>query len=258
MRPAALAALILCFSCQFGPSASERWAARGADRSEPGATVSDADIVAKRVGALRQRLDVDLPRPDATTGRRCPEETMAHTPGSRLPLRTRDVRVDRRQLLPLRLTQAFTSESIASARRDIDSSEMGAPGTMLGEATPSIEHWRYLAEFQIEVYRSPKLFRRKDAPRSEWAPGILTGALVVYDALEKRALCQTSVSVHVSGEGQPIRKRLRDAVRERLTGELERRARNELERALAELSNRLVLEPSAASAPAALLAEISR
>lgn len=246
MRRAAFGAILLCFSCDLGPTATERWTARRADASAMATNTETSPSTRQALARLRERLDTELPRPEQTVGRRCPDESLAHGAAS-LPLRTRDVRQDRRQLLPLRLMQTFTSPSIAEARAALDAEAADS-------ATDVLERLSYVAELQIAVYRAPKLFRRKDAPRSEWAPGVLTGDLVVYDAAEKRALCQAPISVIVSGDGEPIRSRTRDVVRERMTAELERRSRAELERALLELSRRFTLEP--ASGAPGMLAEL--
>jgi hypothetical protein len=248
MRFAAFGALALCLSCKFGPTRTERWSARRDAIPAASASAMRDDAALVRVAALRERLDAELPLPGESVGRRCPDEVMPHARGATIPLRPRDVRVDRRQLLPLHLIQSFTSESVGRARAAIDAEGASVP-------PDALDGLRYLAEFQIAVFGSPKLFRRKDAPRSEWAPGVLTGDLVVYDAVEKRALCRARVSVRVSGDGEPIRKRLRDVVRDRMMNELERRTRTELERALGDLTRSFTLE-APNGAPAAMLAEL--
>ena len=208
------------------------------------------------LGSLRTRFGTELPAPSAEGRRRCPDETLANAAYAPLPLRLRDVRRDRRQLLPLRLTQTLSTASALAVAEHLRAGDERAAGGL--EPLLKLADSRYLAELLVEVYQAPKLFRRKDAPRSEWSAAVLNGRLVVYDLIEARPLCHAPIDVRISGDGQPIRRRLRDATRERMTFELERTTRAELERALRTASNAFTLEPWSDAGQSPLLAELSR
>ena len=252
MRAPLLVCVGLCLACtRARAGVADEPRARDAE-AVSSAVASDARALSN--GVLRTRFGSELPLPsEASSRRRCPEETLAQA-GPALPLRLRDVRSDKRQLLPLRLTTTLTS---TSARRVGDYLRAGEGE---GETTPpsSLAELRYLAEFAIEAYTAPRLFRRKDAPRSEWSSALLAGRLIVYDVIEGRPLCDSRIDARISGEGRPIRRALRDATRERMTSELERSARAELERALATMSSAFRLEPWPDAAGSLALADLSR
>jgi len=257
MRWLTISAAIACAGCQFSreppPLASARAAETALDRA-PGRAEKPHD---EALFLVRSRFGAEPPLPTSTGRTRCADEALARD-ATRLPLRLRDVRADRRQILPLRLSLALTTESAARATRLSDPNQAfelsAGPLSPTREEVERLSKLRYLSELQIDTYRAPKLFRRKDAPRSEWAPGVLSGNLVVYELERFGVLCQTKISVIVSGEGEPIRRRLRDTVRERMTNTLERDVRRELERALAGISGAFSLEPSPSAAQPLLLA----
>jgi hypothetical protein len=102
----------------------------------------------------------------------------------------------------------------------------------------------YLAELRIEDYSEPRLFRRKDAPRSEWAAGLVAGRVVVFDLEAKRAICQAPLMARGDATSAPIRRRLREMTRERLRQELQDRSWSAMQSALASITSRLALPPS--------------
>lgn len=258
MRWLTISALFACAACQF--AREPRPLARQASKLEPSGEARPSATDTARDEAtflVRSRFGTVPPLPADVLRSRCTDEALERTE-TPLPLRLRDVRADRRQILPLRLTLALTTESAARATRLVDPNQ--ALDGSVGAAAPDREQLerlaklKYVSELQIETYRAPKLFRRKDAPKSEWSPAVLSGKLVVYELSGFRALCQASISVLVSGDGEPIRRRLRDTVREKMTSELERRVRSELETALAGISGAFSLEPSPTAAKPLLLA----
>jgi hypothetical protein len=135
-----------------------------------------------------------------------------------LAVRVEDARVERRDLLPLDLSTALRSEASAQS------------------AQP-----RYLAELLVDGYSAPRLFRRLNAPRSEWAAGSLQGRLVVHDLSEHRILCQVSLRAKGNADGAPIRRRLREDTRRSLERKLYGRVREAMETALGSISSVLRL-----------------
>lgn len=258
MRWLTISALIACSACQLAreprPRPHQGPPPELAAGAQPAATDSVRD---EALFLVRSRFGTEPPLPENAQRRRCTDEALERGE-TRLPLRLRDVRADRRQILPLRLTLSLTTESAAQATRLSDPNQaLDAPGAARAPDRDGIERLatlRYVSELQIDTYRAPKLFRRKDAPRSEWSPALLSGTLVVYELSGLRALCQAPISVLVSGDGEPIRRRLRDTVREKMTAELERRVREELERGLASISGAFSLEPSPSAVKPLLLA----
>jgi hypothetical protein len=255
MRWLPISALVACTACQFAREPRPRpnpAPSLGLEAKAPAAAADTARDEA--IFLVRSRFGTEPPLPGDAPRTRCTDEALDRAE-TRLPLRLRDVRADRRQILPLRLRLALTTESAARATRLVDPNQaLEAPGSASAQAREEREQverlakLHYVSELQIDTYRAPKLFRRKDAPRSEWSPAMLSGKLVVYELSGFRALCQAPISVLVSGDGEPIRRRLRDTVREKLTTELERRVREELERALAGISGAFSLEPSPTAA----------
>src|SRR5688500_4749086 len=236
----------LCCACARAPAGSEQAARAPAAQTRAETESVESERRAVALGLLRTRFGAELPRPSAEGRRRCPDETLTNPASAPLPLRLRDVRLDRRQLLPLRLTHRLSTASALSVAEHLRAGDERAAGERAaGELDPLLKlaDSRYLAELLVEVYQAPKLFRRKDAPRSEWSAAVLNGRLVVYDLIEARPLCDAPIDVRISGDGQPIRRRLRDVTRERMTAELERTTRAELERALRTASSAFTLEP---------------
>ena len=257
MRVLVLGWLASCLSCACAraPAGSEQSAGALAAQTRAETESVESERKAVALGLLRTRFGAELPRPSAEGRRRCPDETLTNPASTPLPLRLRDVRLDRRQLLPLRLTNTLSTASALSVAEHLRAGDERAAGEL--DPLLKLGDSRYLAELLVEVYQAPKLFRRKDAPRSEWSAAALNGRLVVYDLIEARPLCDAPIDVRISGDGQPIRRRLRDVTRERMTAELERTTRAELERALRTASSAFTLEPwSDAGRP--LLAELSR
>jgi hypothetical protein len=250
-----LASVLTC-SCARAPAGSEQSARAPAVQTRAGTDGAESERKAVALGLLRTRFGAELPRPSAEGRRRCPDETLTSPASAPLPLRLRDVRLDRRQLLPLRLTHTLTTASALSLAEHLRAGDERSAGDL--EPLLKLADSRYLAELLVEVYQAPKLFRRKDAPRSEWSAAVLNGRLVVYDVIEARPLCDAPIDVRISGDGQPIRRRLRDVTRERMTSELERAARAALERALRAASNAFTLEPWSDDGRSPLLAELSR
>lgn len=258
MRWLTISAMIACSACQFAREPAPRprpaQAAALEAQAQTGSTDPSRD---EALFVVRSRFGTEPPLPGNAQRSRCTDEALDRTETA-LPLRLRDVRADRRQILPLRLTLSLTTESATQVTRLADPNQAldAADGsrTLDRERIERLARLRYVSELQIDTFRAPKLFRRKDAPRSEWSPALLSGNLVVYELSSFRVLCQAPVSVTVSGDGQSIRRRLRDTVREKMTSELERRVREELERALAGISGRFSLEPSPGGVKPLLLA----
>lgn len=263
MRVLAAAGFVACLSCQVAPQASGRNTPAAASSAPNADTAREEEQRrAALLARVRARLEVQLPRPAAGPRQRCPDETLATAESEPLLVRVRDERADQRQLLPLRLRERLSSASWLRLAERL----AAEPGTPQGAASAADEltelerlaDQRHLAELELLEYRAPKLFRRKAAPRSEWSDGVLMGRLVVYELGAPRALCQAPLEVRVSGDGQSIKRRLRDVTRERMTAELERGARLELGRALASITRAFRLEPGPDGAQRPLLAELSR
>ena len=174
-------------------------------------------------------------------------------PGHTLVLRTHDARAEARTPLSLQLVTALSSDEFAKIVPHFSGGaaalwdpQSAAPrttedGALALDALDALAKRPYLAELRIETYSEPNLFRRKDAPRSEWNPGVIAGRLVVYDLSERRALCQAPVLVRGNAEGMPIRRRLREQTRAKLREALNERTYAELEGALASITSRFVL-----------------
>lgn len=176
---------------------------------------------------------VDFPViPPSRARERCPDDVLPRGASeSTLAVRVHDVRSERRELLPLDVVLAL---------------ESGVSGS---------DAPRYVADLLIDVYSNPRLFRRLDAPHSEWAAGKLEGRLVIRDRRERRALCQVPVRVRGNAADAPISRRLREATRAALEHKLERAVNDELRVALASISGVLRLgEPGSAGKPGTLLA----
>jgi hypothetical protein len=160
--------------------------------------------------------------------RRCPDDLLPRSnEQTSLAVRVVDVRADRKELLPLSLRSAL--------------------GCAPEGATP-----RYVAELQIESYASPRLFRRLDAPHSEWAAGHLRAHLLVEDVAEHTTLCQAEVSVRGDARDAPIKRRLRESTRSALQQELQRRARTGMVSALSGISSVFELREAAPKEAVAL------
>lgn len=143
-------------------------------------------------------------------------------------MRVEDARDARRELLPLDLSNALRTEQ--------------------GERS-SQPH--YLAELLVDGYSAPRLFRRLNAPRSEWAAGSLQARLVVHDLVEHRVLCQVSLRARGNADGAPIRRRLREQTRRSLENKLHERVRDAMDTALGSISSVLRLARSARVEPSA-------
>ncbi|HWA73680.1 MAG TPA: hypothetical protein VG937_15145 [Polyangiaceae bacterium] len=169
-----------------------------------------------------------LPVAKASGRERCPDEILPRGAEADLAVRVEDARVERRDLLPLDLSTALRSESSEQSARP-----------------------RYLAELLVDGYSAPRLFRRLNAPRSEWAAGSLQGRLVVHDLSEHRILCQVSLRAKGNADGAPIRRRLREDTRRSLERKLYGRVRDAMETALGSISSVLRLARGVPSEPAA-------
>lgn len=227
------------------------------DATEPTAneeTTWEARVRAE-LRTAKARLERDLDPPTSTAEReRCPDESLAVDSTARtVIMRTRDARAERRSPLPLALVTRLETDEFspvvahlaggAAALWDFEQARPTSPESAREAlaALAALERRRYLAELRIEAHSDPKLFRRKDAPRSEWAPGAIAGRLVVYDLVTGRALCHARVDVRGDATGAPIRKRLREQTREKLRAALYDRTWAALEGALASITGRLVL-----------------
>lgn len=168
--------------------------------------------------------------PSSRERERCPDDVLPRgSAETTLQIRVHDVRRDRRELMPLDLSLALQSKPRGGERP------------------------RYVADLLIEVYSNPKLFRRRNAPRSEWAAGKLEGRLVIRDTRERRALCQVPLRVRGNAADAPISRRLREMTRASLEHKLYRAVNHELRVALGGISGVLTLaEPGSADERLAL------
>ncbi len=150
---------------------------------------------------------------------RCPDELLPRGVAreTTLAVRVRDARGDRRQLLPLSLRTALET-----------------PG--------SNPEARYFAELRIDSYSSPRLFRRLNAPRSEWAAGSLQGSLLIQDTQRRSTLCQAPLRALGDAREAPISRRMRESTRRALETKLRQRTRGELDGTLAKISSVFTLE----------------
>jgi hypothetical protein len=177
--------------------------------------------------AASPSAEAKLPVTRALGRERCPDELLPRGAEADLAVRVEDVRAERRNLLPVDLGTALRAES----------SERSASR-------------RYLAELLVDGYSAPHLFRRLNAPRSEWAAGSLQGRLVVHDLATHTVLCQVPLSVRGNATGAPISRRLRESTRVSLENKLYTRARDAMDSALGSISSvlRLAREARADSA----------
>jgi hypothetical protein len=159
-----------------------------------------------------------LPAVQGVRRERCPDELLPRGAEADLAVRVEDVRAERRNLLPVDLGAALRAESS-------------------GRSTSR----RYLAELLVDGYSAPRLFRRLNAPRSEWAAGSMQARLVVHDLATHHVLCQVPLSVRGNATGAPISRRLRESTRQALENKLYARARAEMDTALGSISSVLRL-----------------
>lgn len=110
---------------------------------------------------------------------------------------------------------------------------------------------RYLAQLLIDGYSAPRLFRRLNAPRSEWAAGSLQARLVVHDLEAGRVLCQVPLRVRGDAAGAPISRRMRESTRAVLDTKLYARTRDAMDAALGSISSVLRLARGTVTADAA-------
>jgi hypothetical protein len=171
--------------------------------------------------ALLPERELKLPVVRGASRERCPDELLPRGAEADLAVRAEDARSERRELLPLDLSTALRAEPSERS------------------ASP-----RYLAELLIDDYSAPRLFRRLNAPRSEWAAGRLSARLVVHDLGAQRVLCQVPLSVRGNADGAPIRRRLREATRQSLERKLYGRVRDAMDTALGSISSVLRLARS--------------
>lgn len=215
----------------------------------------DARVVSALMAA-KARLEPGLDAPVDHERTRCPDETLRSGAASTVIVRTRDSRRERRSPLPLRLVTSLESDEFSAVLTHLSGGaaalwEPAQAKPVSPEAASAVlEELRalgerpYLAELHVEGYADPRLFRRKDAPRSEWAAGYVSGRLVVFDLDAKRPICHAPVYARGDATGAPIRTRLRETTRERLRKELQDKAWSAMEAAMASISSRLHLPPS--------------
>jgi hypothetical protein len=250
MRRALLLALLAVLGCERAESAPQPARRRGPDPAESSLHAR----INQGIARARARIEQELEPPVGKGPQPCPDESLAagsapHT----LILRTRVVRSESRSPLPLRLLTALESDEFstitahlsggAAALWDPTHARPKSPeGARLAlEALDALAERPYLAELRVESYVEPKLFRRKDAPKSEWEAGLVAGRLVIYDLSTRRPLCQAKLLVRGDAKDAPIRKRLREQTRERLRAALNDRTYAALESALGSISSRFVL-----------------
>jgi hypothetical protein len=177
------------------------------------------------VDALTLGSEAPLPAAQGSARERCPDELLPHgSPAvSSLAVRVEDARLERRNLLPLDLSSALNA------------------GPSVREPASG-----YLAQLLIDGYSAPRLFRRLDAPRSEWAAGHLQARLVVHDLRAGRVLCQVPLRVRGDASGAPISRRMRESTRTALETKLYARTREAMIAALGSISSVLRLAHGAA------------
>jgi hypothetical protein len=181
----------------------------------------------------RHYLDQELPKASSAERVRCPDDLLPRRSASdtALLVRLHDTRQERRHLLPWTFLQALESPQFALLQSE-------AP---LEPPLRELAARRYVARVLVDTYSGPRLFRRKDAAKSEWDAGAFSGRLVVHDLVLQRALCQAPLRVRGNADAAPIRKRLRETTRERLTNELHQGTRAAVSAALASISSVLTL-----------------
>lgn len=177
----------------------------------------------------RHYLEQELPRAASAVRVPCPDHLVprASAKDTALVMRLHDTRQERRHLLPWTFRQALESPQFALLQSE-------AP---LEQPLRELAARRYVARLLVDAYSGPRLFRRKDAPKSEWDAGAFSGRLVVHDLVAQRALCEAPVRVRASADAAPIRKRLREMTRERLTSALHDGTRAAVSAALASITS---------------------
>lgn len=222
------------------------------ERSEATKRSALREQLRRDLALVRQRFDAPLQRVNADQRVRCPDELLPRGE-QRVILRVRDVRKEAKTLLPLALRASLETAEFsrlggyfhagAAALWDDDQLEPrdeAAAAAALAELKALLAV-RFLAELHVDSYSTPSLFRRRAAPRSEWAPGQLAGLFVIRDLSEGKILCQAPLHVRPDVHDAPVRRRLREATRQRLEQRLQEGVWQAMHTALASMSSVLVM-----------------
>ena len=141
-----------------------------------------------------------------------------------LAFRAQDARFEKKNLIPLRVTRAFTSVDAPALESQLMRDEA------LDLAKSRIE-WlaarRYVGVFHVTDYAEPHWISLADRAKAEWVPGWIVAWLVVHDARSGAALCSTQVHVKNDVTNAPLGSRTRSETTERLTAESAPRWRTE-------------------------------
>jgi len=250
----------------LGASLVGLWGCEQRTRGAPAATLVEDSADAERsvrsqlghgLRNAKSRLEQSRTPPATRERQRCPDETLSTTTedSRTLMMHVQDGRSEKKWPLPLELLASLESNEFETILAHIpggavalwDESHVAPPNLAAGrralQALRDLEARRYLSELVVESYEEPKLFRRKDALRSEWAAGHLSGRIVVYDLHSGSALCQAPLRIRGDATSAPINRRLRESTRERLRRDLLNRTWAGMESALSSISSRLTLPP---------------
>jgi hypothetical protein len=244
----AVAALGLCTGCDR--SGGQQAPATPVERRAP----AELEQLKQRVKIERHALERRLLGQRERAGKRrelsCPDSALGglDEAGRALLLRSEDLRLDRRHLLPLSMTAALESPELVGFRRRTEpGDELGAPLASLTAAEHELANLKALGQrrfqgvYEVTEYVSPKRIHKPNRVRAEWTPGWLVAWLVVYDLESDKEICQSLLRVRNDVSEAPLGVRLKSEVRDRLIVELGKLLRSESARALGRISRVLVL-----------------
>lgn len=224
---------------------------------EPSANAEQQQVasIADPIALVKTRLEQQRELPRLRKRERCPDHALSlDAAGAQtLIVRVRQEREEIRSPLPLKLLTTLESDEFATVLTHLsggaaalwDAAHAG-PSDMESakralDALDAIQKRPYLGQLVIESYADPKLFRRKDARTSEWAPGEVRGRFVVYEMQSNRPICQAPLVVRGDAQDAPVSRRMREVTREKVREALLDRVWSGMESALSSISSRLSL-----------------
>ena len=208
-------------------------------RSAPAPASDDSPLarasreVAFELAVAERRLARELPPPASLDTRRCPDDDLREAGDApMLHLRVRDSRADRRQLVPLSVTNRLAPDELEPIRKRFaqPTDELATPSfrrlaslevaTSAKRELAGLAARPFLAVAHVINYGEPLLTRKPNARRRHWVPGVLDTMLVVYDIRKSEPLCQVRVTVRNDTTDAPVWIRLRSDTREDLKRQL--------------------------------------
>ncbi len=232
----------LATGCELGEDPTATWQDRplshvratpSAEQHPESALDLESRKVAFELAVAERRLAFDPPLPRSLDRQVCPDDELRDSADPPLlHLRVRDSRADRRQLLPLSVTDRIAVDELEAIRgrfeqpaddlaaRTFRRTKSLEDAVIAQRELASLARRPFLAMAHVINYGEPRLTRKPNAPRRHWVPGVLDTLLVVYDLHERAPLCQVRVTVQNDTTDAPIRLRMRSDTRERLKDQL--------------------------------------